>query len=117
MLPGTARRAGGRMRIGVPVEVKDNEYRVAITPSGVQEFVRHGHRVVVQAGAGIGSSITDEEYAAAGAEIVDDQHRVWAEAEMILKVKEPVPSEYELLHPGLVLFTYLHLAASRETTR
>ncbi|HLT60244.1 MAG TPA: alanine dehydrogenase [Microlunatus sp.] len=105
------------MRIGVPVEVKDNEYRVAITPSGVQEFVRHGHRVVVQAGAGIGSSITDEEYAAAGAEIVDDQHRVWAEAEMILKVKEPVPSEYELLHPGLVLFTYLHLAASRETTR
>lgn len=105
------------MRIGVPTEVKNNEYRVAITPSGVHELVGHGHRVAVQAGAGTGSSITDEEYGAAGAVIIDDPDQVWADAEMILKVKEPVPSEYPLLRPDLILFTYLHLAASLDCTR
>ena len=105
------------MRIGVPTEVKNNEFRVAITPSGVQEFLTHGHRVAVQAGAWLGSSITDEEFSAAGAEIIDDQQRLWAESELILKVKAPVPGEYDLLHPDLILFTYLHLAANRECTR
>ncbi len=105
------------MRVGVPAEVKNNEFRVAITPSGVQEFVTHGHQVAVQSGAGLGSSITDEEFVAAGAEIIDDQERLWAESELILKVKEPVPDEYHLLHPDLLLFTYLHLAASRDCTR
>ncbi len=105
------------MRVGVPTEVKNNEFRVAITPSGVQEFVTHGHRVAVQSGAGLGSSITDEEFVAAGAEIIDDQEKLWAESELIMKVKEPVPDEYHLMHPDLLLFTYLHLAASRECTQ
>ncbi|GAB3760038.1 alanine dehydrogenase [Microlunatus parietis] len=105
------------MRIGVPTEVKNNEYRVAITPSGVHELVGHGHSVTVQAGAGVGSSITDDEYGAAGAVIIDDPDQVWADAEMILKVKEPVPSEYPRLRPDLILFTYLHLAASLDCTR
>ncbi len=105
------------MRVGVPSEVKNHEYRVAITPSGVHEFVRHGHQVHVQAGAGTGSSITDEEFAAAGATIVDGADAVWSEAELILKVKEPVAVEYDRMQPGQTLFTYLHLAASRDCTR
>jgi alanine dehydrogenase len=107
----------GDMKVGVPSEVKNHEYRVAITPSGVHEFSRQGHEVVVQAGAGLGSSITDEEFVAAGAKIADDQDQVWGEAEMILKVKEPIAVEYERMRPGQILFTYLHLAASPECTR
>jgi alanine dehydrogenase len=105
------------MKVGVPSEVKNHEYRVAITPSGVHEFTRHGHEVLVQAGAGVGSSITDEEFVAAGAKIADDHDQVWAEADMVLKVKEPIAVEYERMRPGQILFTYLHLAASPECTQ
>jgi alanine dehydrogenase len=105
------------VKVGIPREVKDNEYRVAITPAGVKELVSHGHEVSVEKEAGLGSSITDEEYVAAGATIVGDADDVWAEADMVLKVKEPVPAEYHRMRPGQILFTYLHLAASRELTQ
>ncbi len=105
------------MRVGVPTEVKNHEYRVAITPAGVHELTRHGHDVLVQAGAGIGSSITDDEFTAAGAKIASSQEDVWQDSELILKVKEPIAIEYDSMRPGQVLFTYLHLAASRDCTR
>lgn len=101
------------MIIGIPTEVLNNEFRVAITPTGVHELVGHGHRVLVQEGAGIGSSLSDEEYVAAGATLVADAATVWAEAEMILKVKEPQPEEFSLMREEQILFTYLHLAASK----
>ncbi|MEI2766092.1 MAG: alanine dehydrogenase [Dermatophilaceae bacterium] len=101
------------MRIGVPSEVKNNEYRVAITPIGVHELVRHGHEVYIQKGAGLGSSIEDGGYVAEGAKILDTADEVWGAAEMVLKVKEPIASEYHRLREGLVLFTYLHLAADQ----
>ncbi|WP_166354237.1 alanine dehydrogenase [Phytoactinopolyspora limicola] len=104
------------MLVGIPTEIKNNEYRVAITPAGVHELVRHGHEVVVQAGAGLGSSIRDDEYRSAGARIADSADDVWADAELICKVKEPVADEYHRMRRGQVLFTYLHLAASRECT-
>ncbi|WP_435772039.1 alanine dehydrogenase [Nocardioides sp. SYSU DS0651] len=101
------------MRIGVPAEVKNHEYRVAVTPVGVHELTAHGHEVVVQAGAGLGSSIPDDEYTAAGASILPDADAVWSAAEMVLKVKEPVAEEYHRMREGQVLFTYLHLAADK----
>jgi alanine dehydrogenase len=104
------------MRIGVPKEVKIHEYRVAITPSGVHELVKHGHEVFVETTAGDGSSIPDEEFVAAGAQILPDADSVWEVGELILKVKEPVESEYHRMREGQVLFTYLHLAASRPCT-
>ncbi|TIC79165.1 alanine dehydrogenase, partial [Nocardioides sp. GY 10113] len=104
------------MRVGVPKEVKNHEYRVAITPIGVHELVAHGHQVLVEAGAGIGSSISDEDFVAAGARIVPDADATWAESEMVLKVKEPVAEEYHRLREGLTLFTYLHLAADKPLT-
>jgi alanine dehydrogenase len=104
------------MRVGVPSEVKNHEYRVAITPAGVHELVRNGHQVSVESDAGLGSSITDAEFAAAGATIATGPDRVWSEAEMILKVKEPIAVEYDRMRPGQVLFTYLHLAAGRDCT-
>ncbi|MEO3871188.1 alanine dehydrogenase [Nonomuraea sp. B12E4] len=104
------------MKIGVPAEVKNHEYRVAATPAGVHELVRNGHDVIVQRGAGLGSHITDEEYLAAGAKILDSADSVWGQADMVLKVKEPIAEEYHRLREGLVLFTYLHLAASRACT-
>jgi alanine dehydrogenase len=104
------------VRVGVPKEVKNHEYRVAITPIGVHELVTHGHQVFVERGAGVGSSITDEEFAGAGATMLDAADEVWGEAEMVLKVKEPVEQEYGQLREGLVLFTYLHLAADRPLT-
>lgn len=104
------------MRIGVPTEIKNNEFRVAATPAGVAELTLHGHEVLVQAGAGDGSSFPDAEYAAAGATIVPTAAEVWARAEMIMKVKEPVAAEYASIRPGQVLFTYLHLAADRPLT-
>jgi alanine dehydrogenase len=110
-------RSGGFMKVGVPSEVKSQEYRVAITPAGVNEFTRHGHEVIVQSDAGLGSSITDDEFAAAGAKIAPSSHEVWLQAELILKVKEPIAIEYDRMQPGHVLFTYLHLAASRDCTR
>ncbi|SDT14567.1 alanine dehydrogenase [Microlunatus soli] len=105
------------MKVGVPTEIKSQEYRVAITPAGVQEFTTHGHDVLVEAGAGAGSSITDEEYAQAGAKIVESADDVWGDSELILKVKEPIKDEYHRMREGQVLFTYLHLAASRECTQ
>lgn len=104
------------MIIGVPTEIKKAENRVAITPGGVEELTRAGNVVVVQSGAGLGSGITDQEFAAAGAKILPDARAVYGEAEMVLKVKEPLASEYELLREGQILFTYLHLAASRQLT-
>ena len=105
------------MKIGVPVEVKNSEYRVALTPAGVHEFVRHGHQVHVERGAGEGSAIPDADFAAAGAVIVPDADEVWGAADLVLKVKEPVAEEYHRLRKGQVLFTYLHLAASLSCTR
>jgi len=105
------------MIIGVPKEIKAEENRVAITPAGVSALVAHGHRVLVQRGAGAGSGLSDAQYRDAGARIMPSPRRVWDQAEMILKVKEPVPSEYRLLRNGLVLFTYLHLAANAPLTR
>ena len=105
------------MKIAIPTEVKNNENRVAITPAGVHELTRHGHQVLVQAGAGIGSTFTDEEYRAAGATIVPDAASAWEPADMVLKVKEPIESEYRFLREDLVLFTYLHLAADEALTQ
>lgn len=105
------------MKVGVPREVKDNEYRVAITPAGVHELVRAGHDVVLEHEAGIGSSIPDDDFVAAGAKILATADDVWAEAALVLKVKEPVPQEWHRMRRGQVLFTYLHLAASIECTQ
>jgi alanine dehydrogenase len=105
------------MRVGVPREVKPDEYRVAITPAGVRELVEHGHEVLVEAGAGEGSAILDSGYEAQGARMVPDAAGVFGEAEMVLKVKEPQPPEIEMLRPGQLLFTYLHLAPAPELTR
>lgn len=105
------------MRVGVPRELKDNEYRVAITPAGVRELVVGGHSVIIERDAGAGSSIPDSEFERAGATIVRDADVVFADADMVLKVKEPIPEEFHRLREGLILFTYLHLAASEPVTR
>lgn len=102
--------------VGIPREVKNNEFRVAITPAGVHELVRHGHQVVIERDAGAGSSITDAEFVAAGARILPTADEVWATADLVLKVKEPIAEEYHRLRKDQTLFTYLHLAASRECT-
>ena len=104
------------MRVGIPTEIKNNENRVAITQAGVFELKRRGHEVLVQAGAGLGSAITDADYEAAGATIIATADQVWADSDMILKVKEPIAAEYDKMRKDQVLFTYLHLAASRECT-
>jgi alanine dehydrogenase len=105
------------MRVGIPSEVKPDEYRVAITPAGVREMVEHGHEVLIEAGAGEGSAIADAEYESQGARTLPDAAAVVAEAEMVLKVKEPQPDEIEMLRPSQLLFTYLHLAPDLEQTR
>jgi alanine dehydrogenase len=105
------------VKVGVPTEIKADEYRVALTPSGVRELTDHGHSVCIQAGAGEGSAVTDDQYAAQGASIVPDADAVFAEAELIVKVKEPQPEEVARLRPGHTLFTYLHLAPDPELTR
>jgi alanine dehydrogenase len=104
------------VKVGVPKEVKNHEYRVAITPSGVHEFVRSGHEVLIEQGAGAGSLLSDDEFVAAGARIVPSADDVWADAELVLKVKEPVEEEYHRMRKEQVLFTYLHLAASHDST-
>ncbi len=104
------------MRIGVPKEVKNHEYRVAITPIGVRELVASGHEVQVERDAGVGSQVSDADYVAAGATIIETADDVWGQADMILKVKEPVAEEYHRMREGQVLFTYLHLAADRPLT-
>ncbi|HID62820.1 MAG TPA: alanine dehydrogenase [Anaerolineae bacterium] len=105
------------MIIGIPKEIKDNEYRVSLTPGGTETLTQAGHRVLVQAGAGEGSGFADEEYARAGAEIVSSAAQTWNQAEMVMKVKEPLPQEFEFLREGLLLYTYLHLAAAPEVTK
>ncbi|MBA2308639.1 MAG: alanine dehydrogenase, partial [Pseudonocardiales bacterium] len=104
------------MRIGVPKELKNNEYRVALTPAGVLELTRRGHEVLVERGAGTGSAFRDDAFEAAGAKIVPEPDEVWGSAGLVLKVKEPVPQEYHRMRADQVLFTYLHLAASAECT-
>ncbi len=104
------------MRVGIPTEIKNNEYRVAITPAGVAELVHHGHEVLVQVGAGEGSAIHDPDFAAAGATMVPTAEQVWEQADLLLKVKEPIEPEYSRMRRGQVLFTYLHLAASKPCT-
>src|SRR5712691_389216 len=104
------------MKVGVPKEVKNHEYRVAITPAGVHEFVRNGHEVFIEREAGFGSSIPDEDFEAEGAKLLPTADEVWQVGDLILKVKEPVPDEYHRMRKDQVLFTYLHLAPSRECT-
>ncbi|CAM4327545.1 alanine dehydrogenase [Bacillus manliponensis] len=104
------------MRIGVPAEIKNNENRVAMTPAGVVHLVRNNHEVFIQKGAGLGSGFTDEQYVEAGAKLVETAEEAWS-MEMVMKVKEPVESEYKHFHEGLILFTYLHLAPEPELTK
>jgi alanine dehydrogenase len=104
------------VKVGIPREVKNHEYRVAITPAGVHELVRHRHEVVIERDAGLGSSIPNEDYQSAGATILDTADEVWAEGELILKVKEPIAEEYDRMREGQTLFTYLHLAADKRLT-
>jgi alanine dehydrogenase len=104
------------MRVGIPTEIKNNENRVAITPSGAYELTRRGHEVLIEAGAGLGSAISDADFVAAGATIVANADDIWQQSDMVLKVKEPIAAEYDRMREGQVLFTYLHLAASRSCT-
>src|SRR5687767_9819108 len=105
------------MKVGVPTEIKTDEYRVSLTPAGVRELVEAGHEVFIQSGAGVGSTIPDEEYVAQGAQMLPDARSVFEEAEMILGVKEPQPDEVEMLRPDHLLFTYLHLAPAPDLTK
>jgi len=104
------------MRVGIPTEIKNNEYRVAITPAGVAELVHRGHEVIIQSGAGEGSAISDADFKRVGAQLISGADQVWAETELLLKVKEPIEAEYNRMRNGQTLFTYLHLAASRPCT-
>ncbi|MDE2387126.1 MAG: alanine dehydrogenase, partial [Actinomycetales bacterium] len=104
------------MRVGIPTEIKNNENRVAITPAGVHELVRRGHEVFIEAGAGVGSGFSDAAFEAEGAQILATADEVWAKGDLLLKVKEPIAAEYHRMRADQVLFTYLHLAASRDCT-
>jgi alanine dehydrogenase len=104
------------MRVGIPTEIKNNEYRVAITPAGVAELVHRGHEVIIQTGAGEGSAISDADFKRAGAQLINGADQVWEAAELLLKVKEPIEAEYNRMRKGQTLFTYLHLAASKPCT-
>ena len=104
------------MRVGVPKEIKPDEYRVGLTPTAAREYVSRGHEVLVQTGAGVGAGFPDEAYTRAGAKIVADADAVFAQAEMIVKVKEPQPAEWVKLKPHHILFTYLHLAPDPDQT-
>jgi alanine dehydrogenase len=104
------------MRVGIPTEIKNNEYRVAITPAGVAELVHRGHEVIIQSGAGEGSAISDSDFKRAGAQLINGADQVWAAAELLLKVKEPIEAEYNRMRKGQTLFAYLHLAASKPCT-
>jgi alanine dehydrogenase len=102
------------MIVGIPREIKTNENRVAITPAGVSALVKAGHRVIIEAGAGTESGLPDQDYADADAPVILDAKEVWAQSEMIMKVKEAIAVEYDRFRPGLILFTFLHLAAEPE---
>jgi len=105
------------MIVGIPKEIKTEENRVGVTPTGAAAFVSHGHKVIVEQGAGDGSGFSDRSYRGAGAELIDSASEVWSQADLIMKVKEPQPTEFSLLRKGLILFTYLHLAADETVTR
>jgi len=105
------------MKVGVPTEIKDDEYRVALTPAGARELCEHGHEVLLQAGAGEGSAILDDRYSSQGATILPDAEAVFEQAEMVLGVKEPQPEEVKMLRPEQTLFTFLHLAPDPELTK
>ncbi|MCX5904075.1 MAG: alanine dehydrogenase, partial [Proteobacteria bacterium] len=105
------------MLIGIPREIKANENRVSMTPACVEEYVRHGHQVLMEKSAGSGSSISDAAYVQAGAQIAETAREVWSRAEMIVKVKEPIGPEFSLMREGQIIFTFLHLAADYELTR
>ena len=104
------------MIIGIPKEIKDHEYRVALLPSAAYQLIKRGHTVVVERGAGVGAGYPDLEYEHAGAKLVAAHAALFEQADLIVKVKEPLPAEYSLLRPGQLLFTYLHLAASKPLT-
>lgn len=104
------------MLVGIPKEIKNHEYRVAITPAGVLELIKNGHQVVIEKNAGVGSAISDDEFLKSGAQILNSADEIWQKADLILKVKEPIAVEYPKMRKGQILFTYLHLAASRECT-
>jgi alanine dehydrogenase len=108
---------GSAMIVGVPKEIKTDEYRVAMIPVGVEELTRAGHQVLIQAGAGQGSGIADDQYAVHGAEIIGRLEEIWKRADLIIKVKEPLPEEWPLLRPGQIVFTYFHFAADEQLTR
>src|SRR5690348_10027915 len=108
---------GAVMIVGVPKEIKTDEYRVALIPVGVEELTRAKHRVLIQTGAGQGSGISDEQYAKHGAEIVPTAEEIWRQADLVVKVKEPLPEEWPLLRPGQIVFTYFHFAADEALTR
>src|SRR3984957_9495723 len=114
--PPPAAKGRQAMKVGIPREVKNHEYRVAITPAGVRELTAHGHEVYLEKDAGAGSQFADDVYVAAGASIIPDADEVWGTADMVLKVKEPIAEEYHRMRPGLTLFTYLHLAADKPCT-
>ena len=105
------------MRVSIPTEIKEDENRVAVTPSGVAAFKLRGHDVVIQSRAGAGSAVHDEAYEAAGTTVVASAAEVWERSEIILKVKDPIDGEFAMMHPGQVIFTYLHLAASMTLTQ
>ncbi|MFP4392545.1 MAG: alanine dehydrogenase [Desulfohalobiaceae bacterium] len=105
------------MKIGCPREIKDSEFRVGLTPAAARAYIQNGHSVVIQKGAGLGSGISDEEYEQTGALLLDSAQEIWQQAEMIVKVKEPLPEEYGLMRPGQIIYTYFHLAASQELTQ
>src|SRR6056297_2330774 len=105
------------MIVGIPREIKSEEHRVCMTPAGVEMMVKNGHKILVEKRAGIGSGFTDDAYARAGAKLVDTPKQIYAVADMVMHVKEPLPSEYDLLREGQILFTYLHLAADEPQTR
>src|SRR3954465_5997613 len=106
-----------RWVIGVPKEIKTDEYRVAMIPVGVEELTRAGHTVLVQSGAGQGSGISDERYAQSGAEIVSDKPEIWGRADLVVKVKEPLADEWPMMRPGQTVFTFFHFAADEKLTR
>src|SRR5213595_1740197 len=108
---------GGKLVVGVPNEIKTHESRVALIPVGVEELTRAGHRVLIQAGAGQGSGISDDQYRDNGAEIVHAAEDVWKDADLIVKVKEPLPIEWPLMRPGQIVFTYFHFAADKQLTQ
>src|SRR5262249_14415284 len=110
-------RGSTNMIVGVPREIKSDEYRVAMIPVGVEELRRVGHRVLVPSGVGLGSGIQDDQYALAGAEIVGDAAAIWSQADLIVKVKEPLPDEWSMLRDGQTVFTYFHFAADERLTR